>query len=680
MNSPLQEMELRMDNRKLTGVFMPRTSSYIWVILSLLVIITVLDWRIAIPGYLFFLVLLFYNFRVNYKRQKDITKYIENLTFNIDSASKDTLLNFPMPLVVVELDGTIIWYNQKFRKIFKGQDLLESTIGSFVSELNPYNLINDEINIFKEIKINDMDYRVLGNFVKNQGRTDVSEYILLLYFLDITELTELKTKYYNEKPVCGIIVIDNYDELMQSMDNSAQPQILAEIDKKVVQYMSFTDGILKKIERDKYLFLFEYKYVKDLEDRKFDILDTVKEINVGNKIPVTLSIGFGINNGKYLENMSAAGAAIDLALGRGGDQVVVKDGDNFRFFGGRTRELEKRTRVKARVIAYALRELIDQSCQIIIMGHENPDVDAIGAALGIYRIAKNRNKDAYIVLSQSNPNIESLMATIDKSNEYGGVFIGRSEAEDKINSKTLLVIVDTYRAKYTEHPELLKFTNQIVVIDHHRRGADFIQEASLTYQEIYASSTCEMVTEIIQYVNNKIKLRPVEGEALYAGIVMDTKGFTFKTGVRTFEAASFLRKQGVDTLAVKQLFQNDLSTFLNISSVVANAEIVWENIAVSVCPPNIKNALLTTAKAADEILNLSGIKGAFVLCAINNGIAISGRSFGDINVQVILEKLGGGGHQTVAGAQLQNISIEDGKEKLKHAIIEYINEMEKSEQ
>lgn len=658
---------------------MPRTSFYIWVILALLVIITILDWRIGILGYLFFFVLLFYNFRVNYKRQKDVIKYIENLTFNIDSASKDTLLNFPMPLVVAELDGTIIWYNQKFRKIFKGQELLENTVNSLISELNTDDFNNNKYRISKEIKINDTNYRVLGNFVKNQGRNNPSEYILLLYFVDITDHVRLRTKYYEEKPVCGIIVIDNYDELMESLENATQAQLLAEIDKVIVQNMSFTNGILKKYERDKYLLLFEYKYIKEMQERKFDILDTIKEINVGNKIPVTLSIGFGINNGDYKDNMSGARAAIDLSLGRGGDQVVVKEGDNFKFYGGRTRELEKRTRVKARVIAYALRELIDQSSQVMIMGHENPDVDAMGAALGVYRIAKGRNKDAYIVLSQSNPSIETLMARIRKSGEYEGVFIGKNDAEVRINNKTLLVIVDTYRAKYTEHPELLKHTNQIVVIDHHRRGADFIKEASLTYQEIYASSTSEMVTEIIQYVDSNIKLNPVEGEALYAGIVIDTKGFTFKTGVRTFEAASFLRKQGVDTLSVKQLFQNDLSTFLNISITVGNAEMVWDNIAISVCPPNIKNAQLIAAKAADEILNLSGIKGAFVLCEINNGVAISGRSFGDINVQVILEKLGGGGHQTVAGVQLQNISIEKAKEKLKYAIIEYINEMEKSE-
>ncbi|HHV95867.1 MAG TPA: phosphoesterase [Clostridiaceae bacterium] len=668
-----------MDNRKLSRLLMPRTSFYIWVILVLLVIITILEWQIGVVGYIFFFVLLFYNFRVNYKRQRDIIKYIENLTFNIDSASKDTLLNFPMPLVVAELDGTIIWYNQKFKNMFKGQELLKNTVSTLVNEIraNGFKNKNIEYKIFKEVVINGTNYRVLGNFVKHQGRRKSSEYILLLYFIDITDFVELRTKYYEEKPVCGIVAIDNYDELMQSLENYTQAQLLAEIDKVIVQNFTFTNGILKKYERDKYLLVFKYKYVKELEERKFDILDVIKEINAGNKIPVTLSIGFGINNGDYKDNMAAARAALDLALGRGGDQVVIKEGDNFRFYGGRTRELEKRTRVRARVIAYALRELIDQSSQVIIMGHENPDVDVMGAALGVFRIAKSRNKDAYIVLSQSNPSIDTIMERIRKSGAYEGVFIGKDEAQTRINKKTLLVIVDTYRAKYTEYPELLKYTNQIVVIDHHRRGADFIKETTLTYQEIYASSTSEMVVEIIQYVDSNIKLSPVEREALYAGIVVDTKGFTFKTGVRTFEAASFLKKQGVDPLSVKQLFQNDLSTFMNISITVGNAEMVWDGIAISVCPSNIKNAQLIAARAADEILNLSGIKGAFVLCEINNGVAVSARSFGDINVQMILEKLGGGGHQTVAGAQLQNISVEEAKEKLKYAIIEYIKEIEK---
>jgi c-di-AMP phosphodiesterase-like protein len=663
-----------MENKKSSGIFIPRASFYLWIILLLVSVIAVLSWKVALPGVALFIFLVYHYFRSNYKRYKEITKYIENLTLNIDSVTKDTLLNFPMPLVVTELDGTIIWYNSSFRKIFNGEPLLEKTISSFVNELTPDNLTSSGGNISRRVAINERQYQVLGSFVKIEGKAEIHSYILLLYFIDNTELEELKKRYADEKAIAGIIVIDNYDEMMQSMDDANRPQMLAEIDKKLVQWMSFTGGIIKKIERDRYLLVFEFKHLKEFEEKRFEILDTIKEINFENRIPVTISLGFGINGNSLAENLSFAAASIDIALGRGGDQVVIKDSDAFRFFGGKTRELEKRTRVKARVIAYALRELIDQSPDILIMGHENPDIDSLGAAMGIYRIVKTREKDARIVLTDSNITIESLLTKIGKNNEYDNLFIGKNEALDRISKKTLLIVLDTHRPSFTEFPQLLNYTDQVVVIDHHRKGADFIQDAVLTYQEPYASSTCELVTEILQYVDENLKLKPIEAEALYVGIVVDTKNFTFKTGVRTFEAASFLKRNGVDTLSVKQLFQNDIQTYSNISDVVKEAEITADNIAISVCPSNIKNAQLIAAKAADELLNLSGIAAAFVMCSINSDVFISGRSLGDINVQMIVEKIGGGGHLTVAGAQLQETSVEEAKEKLKYAIMEYIEE------
>lgn len=664
-----------MESKRFSGIFTPRASFYLWIILLLVIVITMMDWRIAVPGYVLLGFLVYYNFRSSYKRQKEITRYIENLTFNIDTASKDTLLNFPMPLVVTELDGTIIWYNSSFRRVFEGEELLERTISSFIEDLQPERLMGEQGNVSRQVSIAGKHYMLLLNVVKIERKAENSGYILLMYFVDQTDLMELKKKYQEEKVVAGIVVVDNYDDLMQSMEDSARPQMLAEIEKKIIQWMGFTYGIIKKFERDKYLFLFENRFLRDLEDRKFEILDSIKEINLGNKIPVTLSLGFGLNGKSLVENLYYAGAAIDIALGRGGDQVVIKNGDSFSFFGGKTRELEKRTKVKARVIAYALRELVDQSPSVLIMGHENADIDSLGAALGLYRIAKSRGKDAYIVLSQVNPTIENLVAKIQKNPDYEQLFISRSEALEYMSRKTLLMVVDTHRAKFTEAPELLEHSEQVVVIDHHRKGADFIQDTVLTYQETYASSTCELVTEILQYADDKLKLKPLEAEALYAGIVVDTKNFTFKTGVRTFEAASYLRRQGVDTVAVKQLFQNDLTTYSNISTVVKEAEMLGEGIAISACPPNIRNAQLIAAKAADELLNLSGITAAFVLCYVANEVWISGRSLGDINVQMILEKLGGGGHLTVAGAQLSGISLEDAKEKLKYAIMEYVNEL-----
>lgn len=661
-----------MDNNKFLGIFIPRASFYLWIILFLVVVIAVLNIWIGISGFLLLTFLVLYNFRSSYIRQKEITRYIENLTLNIDSATKDTLLNFPMPLVVVELDGTIIWYNPPFRDIFDGQHLLERTISSFVNDLDPKNFIDGQSNISREIVINNRYYNVLCNFVKIEKKSEKNNFILMLYLIDNTELRELQKNYSDEKVAIGLIVIDNYDDLMQSMDDGVRPQMRAEIDKKIIQWMEYTGGIVKKFERDKYIFVFEYKYLQEFEEKKFEILDTVKEISIGNKIPVTLSLGFGINGKNIAENFHFAGACIDIALGRGGDHVVIRNGENFSFFGGKTRELEKRTRVKARVIAYALRELIDQSPQVLIMGHDNCDIDSLGAALGLCRIVKDRGKEVHIVLNSSNPTIESLLTKLEKIPEYGGLLIRQNEALDRINKKTLLIIVDTHRPSFTESPELLKYTDQVVVIDHHRRGADYIQDAVLTYQETYASSTCELVTEILQYVEEKIGLKPIEAEALYAGIVVDTKNFTFKTGVRTFEAASFLRRQGVDTVSVKQLFQNDIETYINISNVVRSAEIINDKIAISICPPTGKNAQLIAAQAADQLLSLLGIVAAFVLSSANGGVSISGRSLGDINVQMIMEKLGGGGHLTVAGAQLEGISPDEAKEKLKEAIIEYM--------
>ncbi|MCX7747860.1 MAG: DHH family phosphoesterase [Clostridia bacterium] len=668
-----------MDNSNFFGLLLPRARFYLWIILVLVIIITVYNWFIAIPGYVLLIFLIYHNFRSSYIRQKELTKYIENLTFNIDSATKDTLINFPLPLVVVELDGTIIWYNSFFREIFDGENLLENTINNFVEDLHPGNLVKGVERIYKDIEINGRSYIALGNFVKVDEKIDNRKYILMIYLIDNTELAEIKKRYVEEKTAVGILVIDNYDDLMQSMEDFRRPQMLAEIDRKIISWMSFSNGIIKKYERDRYIFACEVKYLKEFEEKKFEILDNVKEINIGNKIPVTLSLGFGINGRTLAENFSYAGASIDIALGRGGDHVVIKDGDKFNFYGGKTRELEKRTRVKARVIAYALRELIDQSPVVMIMGHENGDIDSLGAALGLYRIVKNREKEAFIVLNNSNPTIDNLVAKIEKSQEYEGMFLSRSEALDRINARTLLIVVDTHRPSFTECPELLKYTNQVVVIDHHRRGADFIQDAVLTYQETYASSTCELVTEILQYVEEKIKLNAIEAEALYAGIVIDTKNFTFKTGVRTFEAASFLRRQGVDTVSVKYLFQNDLDTYINISNVVRFAEIINDNIAISVCPQNIKNVQLIAAQAADQLLNLSGLVAAFVLSYGSNEVAISGRSLGDVNVQMILEKLGGGGHMTGAGAQLQGITIEEAKDRLKEAIVEYLDSVNKEQ-
>ncbi|EGD47748.1 phosphoesterase RecJ domain protein [Ruminiclostridium papyrosolvens DSM 2782] len=666
-----------MDSRKLSRIFIPKAGFYLWVIFFLIIVITVLNPLVSIPGYILLVFLVIYNYKSTHIRNREITKYIETLTFNIDCATKDTLLNFPMPLVLAELDGTTVWYNSSFKGIFQNDTIQEETVAGLVSDLKPQMTEGDSINISSEITINNRHYSVLGNLVKLDDSNNEESVIVMLYLVDNTELIDEKKKFEDNKNTVGLVVIDNYDDLMQSMEDAVRQQLLAEIDKKVTSWISHTGGVLKKFERDKYLCIFAFKYLQELEEKRFEILETVKEINLGNKIPVTLSIGLGINAPTIVENLQNANACIDIALGRGGDHVVIKDGDNFRFFGGRTRELEKRTRVKARVIAYALRGLIDQAPSVLIMGHENADIDCLGAALGIHRIVKNRDKRVNIVLNHSNANIDAILNKMSKEPEYTNVFVGTNEALDLITKKTLLIVVDTHKPGFTEAPELLKMTDQVVIIDHHRRGADFIQDAVLSYQETYASSTCELVTELLQYVEDRIRLTNIETEALYAGIVVDTKNFIFKTGVRTFEAASYLRRQGADTVSVKQLFQNDLKTYITISNIVKDAEVVYDNIAISICPNNIKGAQLIAAQAADQLLSLSGLVAAFVLSYHNGEVVISGRSLGDINVQMILEKLGGGGHLTVAGAQIEDVTIQDAKKMLKDAIYEYIDSLAK---
>ncbi len=666
-----------MDNQKFSGMLVPKASLYLWIILVLVVVISFFSVWVAIPACILLLYLVYYSYRTGFKRRREIVKYIEDLTFNMEAATRNTLLKFPMPLAVVGIDGGIIWYNALFREIFSGEDLLGKSIQTIIPDLDPAAFGDGEGSgseiCSREIEIGGRHYTVMGSCSRTEGNVIAGGQILMLYFIDKSDLYELNERYEDEKACAGIIVIDNYDELMQSIEDEKHPQLLAEIDRSINSWLAFADGILRKYERDRYVFVFQYRHLKKFEEKKFDILDSVKEINHGNKIPVTLSIGLGVNGASLAENFRSAQAAIDIALGRGGDQAVIDDRKQFRFFGGKSPEIEKRTRVKARVMAYALRELIDKSGQVFIMGHENMDIDALGAALGVYRIARSRNRQAYIVLDRSNQTIDRMVEKISRNPVYENLFISRAEALERNDGNTLVVVVDTHRPSITECPELLEGPGRhVVVIDHHRKGTEFIRDALLTYQEPYASSTCELVTEIIQYLDDKIRLSPIETEALYAGIIVDTKSFTFKTGVRTFEAASYLRRHGLDTVSVKQLFQNDLRSYVEVSDIVRNAELFNENIAISTCPRDMKNQQLIAAKAADELLNLVGISAAFVLGYLSDGVFISGRSLGDINVQVILEKLGGGGHFSVAGAQLHGATLEDAKEKLKYAIMEYV--------
>ncbi len=497
---------------------------------------------------------------------------------------------------------------------------------------------------------------------------------MTLYFIDNTENIELYTRFINSQTCIGIIMIDNYEETMQRISTEERPQVIASLEKSIYDWASLTNGLIIKTDRDTFVYVFEKRYLEQIESSKFSILDTIKDITVNTKKIFTVSIAISEEGENNYEKYKSALSALDIALGRGGDQAVVRENGKYSFFGGRSQEVEKRTRVKARVIAQALEELILASSNVMIMGHTNGDSDSMGSSLGIYRLAKTLGKEANIV-NTSGQALAVFMDTLLKEDEYKDVIISRQEAIQKTTKSTLLVVVDTHKKTYVEEPELLNLASKIVVIDHHRKSTEFIDNPTLMFHEVYASSAAELVIEILQYSDKEIELTELETEALYAGIMVDTKNFTFKTGVRTFEAAAYLRKCGVDIIKVKKWFQSDLESYNQIAEIVRNAEIVNGSIGISIYDKQDKNANVICAKAADELLTISDITASFVIGNLGEKVCISGRSIGDINVQVILEKLGGGGHITLAGAQMEGVTLEEAKQELIIRINEYFTEI-----
>ncbi|MGF7059222.1 DHH family phosphoesterase [Brassicibacter mesophilus] len=667
-----------MSNKKIFKFLIPDSKLYLWIIGILIGIIAIYDPRIAAVGVVLLAYLIYYHWKNVHLKKVEWTKYIESLTNEIDSATKYAVINLPIPLIMLEVDGTVNWYNSKFLQMIDTKDILDKDISDIIPNFNVDMIMNKKEDMTIEVAFNDKYYKVLYNIVNtSKGRENKNKYIIMLYWIDITNFTILKNKYNDEKVNVCLVQVDNYDDVKNNTDEVNRPIVLAEIDKRLNALVSRINGFIRKYENDKYLIIYENKYLEYFEAKKFDILDDVRDINLGNKIPVTLSIGVGVNGKTLAQLYEYAKAAIDIALGRGGDQAVVKKIDKLSFYGGKSKAVEKRTKVKARVIAHALRQLIDQSDKVFIMGHKVGDMDSFGASIGIYRAVKNRNKQGYIVLSGINPSIKNIFDRIKNEHpEYLDVIVTPEQARNIADKASLCVVVDNHRPSYTEAPQLLEIVEKVVLIDHHRRGAEFINDPVLTYLEPYASSTCELVTEMLHYMSDKMEMERFEAEALMAGISVDTKNFTFKTGVRTFEAASFLRRAGADTTSVRQLFQDDLNTFILKAEVIKDATIIEDKIAISRLKNESAESVLVAAQAADDLLNISGITASFVL-ALNDGkIHISGRSLGGLSVQLILEKLGGGGHLTVAGAQLDNVDINEAENMLKEAIHEYLKEGE----
>ena len=656
-----------------------RTKIYLVVIAIILVILCVVEPKAIIPSILAYIAIFVYTIWSNNKRKTEISEHINELTVSVDKAAQSTIINSPFPLVVLETNGNIIWKSSNFIKEFANIDT-GTTLTDVIKELklkieNGKNTNN--ISISESMKIGDKNYKVIAEYTKlrEKEHKNSSEYMATVYFLDETNYVKLLEEYNNSRTCIGIIVLDNYEELMQRVTEEEKLKITSNAEKNIYSWVNKYDGLLVKAERDTYVCIFDQLNLEKIKEDKFEILDEIKEIKTQDNIQLTLSIAISENEKTNSEEYKSAKAVIDIALGRGGDQAIIKQNGKYYFFGGRTQEVEKRTRVKARIVAQALEELMNSASNVIIMGHTNSDIDAMGSGMGVYRIAKTIGKDAYIVNETNGTSLDNFINDLKDIEEYNDVIIDKAEALNKISADSLLVVVDTDKKNYVEAPELLDKTDKIVVIDHHRRGTDYIENAILTFHEVYASSACELVTELVEYAEKTVKLTKFEVEALYAGIMMDTKNFTFKTGVRTFEAAAFLRKCGVDIIKVKKWFQSDLETYNKISEIVAKSEIIDDTIAISIYDKEDSDVNITCAKAADELLTISNITASFVIGKMGDKIYISGRSIGDINVQLILEKLGGGGHITVAGAQVEGMTQEEVKQELINRINEYFTEI-----
>ena len=619
---------------------------------------------------LIFLILI--NVLIYILKRKAIVKTISSMSFHLQEGSEGTIKDFHLPLLFINESGEIVWNNKNFANIFAQKNNIKRTVNELYLLKIKNKLIENQVDLESSVTIENKHYTMLGNIIKG-GKDDKKGFYIMLYFIDITELRNLENQYEEEKLSVGIIVIDSYEEIYRSSGEATVNEIFVELNRIFDDWLVDRGAIVRRLIRDRYLLLAEQSELEELEKDRFTVLDKAKNIQVGNKVPVSISIGIATNYGTIEENYKNAEQAVELALGRGGDQVIVRRDAKDTYYGGSNLEMERRTKVRARVIAKLLKEEIDKSKRVLIMGHSNGDMDSLGACLAIYRACMIRQVKANIILNEINQSIAVMMDKLSTIAQYDDVFINNSYALNVIDDNSLVVVVDTYNQNLTECPKLLDYANRIALIDHHRRGFDFIKNTVLDYAETYASSTSELLVEILTYFDENISLPVVEAEALYAGILVDTKNFTFKTGTRTFEAASFLRSQGVDTIGVKKYFQPDIDTFINVCNVSTNVEILYSNISIAVCGDHIRNPKFISALAADQMLNVSGIDASFVLCEVNGMINISGRSLGEINVQVILEKLGGGGHLTAAGAGLKDVSIQYAKKALKEAIDSYMN-------
>ncbi|MBQ1793519.1 MAG: DHH family phosphoesterase [Peptostreptococcaceae bacterium] len=591
-------------------------------------------------------------------------KEVNTLTDKIKAKINDNISNMSYPLALIDNGGNILWANKRLKEELNLLELQEQNILSISRSLDLQKLLKCDKDLSQRVKIKDSIYSIYANNISNKNGA-YTKYKYIVYFNEVRNLRDL----HSTGESIMLIEVDNLSEALERTDEANRPMLAAEVEKAINSYSKKLKAMIIKYEYNKYCLSVQDKYINDEINSKFNILDEISSIDRGNKLEVTLSIGVGRGGDNSQENYNNAMTAKELALGRGGDQVVVKNSEDISFFGGNTRELEKRTRVRARVISQALRELIFESSNIFIMGHKNPDMDSFGAAVGLWSTIKQLGKNCNIIIDNDITAIEYYINKLKSESKYDNLIISSSEAEKLINERTLLIIVDVHNKGYVNNLSIVEKINKKIIIDHHRRSADIIEGALLNYIEVYASSTSELVTELIQYMLQKPRISKLEAEGLLGGIFMDTKGFQFKSGVRTFDAAAFLRSLGADTIEVKKMFTDSLEDYLLISDTIRNAE-VYDNVAIAVCPSNNSNTVIV-ARAADELLGISGIDVCFVLCELNNAVTISARSTGEVNVQVILEELGGGGHMNMAGAKL-NTTLTEAVFILKEAIKKHL--------
>lgn len=655
-------------------VNIPESKVYIVLVGILSIIVVYYNIFIGIPSLLIFFYLIYHNYKALGNRNREWIKYIEDLSLNLEHMAKETLLGFPVAMCIIDNDGKLRWYNDKFLALSKSEEMIEKNIKEVFPSYDSSKIFLDKNEIFQtEIEADKKIYEVKYNVIARENEPSLA----VVYFFDVTEFREITKAYEMIKPVIMSIQVDSFDEVLNSASEDVRPIIEAEVERTIKSWADKYKGAIRKTVKDKYIVVVDERSLIDLEKDKFSILDDIRKIEMGNTIPLTLSIGASSLSTDLSSTLKNAVTSLDLALGRGGDQAVIKRDERSIFYGGRSKAVEKKTKVKARIIAHALRDLVNESEKVIIMGHHYPDLDALGAAVGVYGICKMLGKGANIVLENSNTSIDVLHNRLIQSDVFKDAFIKREDALNSVNDKTLLIVVDTHRPSFTEYPALIEKCDKIVLIDHHRRGVEFIDKAVLIYHETYASSASEMVTELIQYVKDRPYIDNLTAESLLSGIALDTKNFTFKTGVRTFEAAAFLRKFGADTVAVKQLFQGDLDSFLVKAEGIKNAKILGGKIALSTCPENLENPSLIAAQVADELLNIRGVEASFVVARRKDGLVfISARSLGSLNVHLFMEKLGGGGHIDVAGAQLKDTTTDEAIEKVEELIMEYFKEDE----